>query len=259
MYEQLRFEIREGIIEIVNRYPLNMGAPGQAREKKRRKTPEEMEKQNQRNREKTVQRLIQANFREGDFHLILKYRNKPGTYEAAKDDLRRFLSNMRRVYRKAGYLFKYIGVTERGKRSASLHHHLIIENIQSKDLNTVQTVQEIWKGHCAFHDLYEDGDFADLAAYIVKKESKEENKGCSYTRSRNLVIPKAKKVIYRRKIWPQEPKAKKGWYVVKDSVIDNINVFTGMPYQTYITKQIRTKKELAAIRADKERLRRLKS
>lgn len=253
MYEQLRFEIRDGVVEIVNRYPSKMGAPGQSRGKKLKKTPEEVEKQNQRQREKTVRRLIAANFREGDFHLVLKYRDAPDTYEEAKKDLQKFLAAMRRRYKKAGYHFKYIGVTERGKRRAVLHHHLIIENIQAGTLNTVQAVQEIWQGHCAFHDLYEDGEYSNLAAYIVKKETKEENTGCSYTRSRNLRIPKEKKSIRHKKAWPQEPVPRKGWYIVKGSLEEGINAFTGLPWQGYTMKKIRTREEIAAERADRER------
>lgn len=253
MYEQLRFEIRDGVVEIVNRYPSNMGAPGRQREKKHKKTPEEVERQNQRQREKTVQRLIAANFREGDFHLVLKYREAPATYEEAKKDLQRLLAAMRRRFKKAGYMFKYIGVTERGKRKAVLHHHLIIENIQAPELNTIQTVQELWEGHCAWHDLYEDGDYEDLAAYIVKKETKEENTGCTYTRSRNLRIPKVKRSMRRRKTWPEEPKPRKGWYIVKSSIENSINAFTGLPYQRYVMKKTRSKEELAAARADRER------
>ena len=243
MYEQLRFEIRDGMIEIVNRYPSNMGAPGQPREPKRKKTPEEMARQNIRQREKSVQRLIAANFREGDFHLVLKYREAPDTYEEAKKDLQRFLASMRRAYKKAGYVFKYIGVTERGKKKSVLHHHLIIENIQAPELNTMQIVRKLWDGHCAWHDLYADGAYHNLAAYIVKKETKEESSGCSYTRSRNLRVPTPKKVIYKRKIWPAEPPARKGWYIAKGSVVDGVNPFTGAPYQTYLTMKVKEKEE----------------
>lgn len=235
MYEQLRFEIRDGLIEIVNRYHTRAGAPGQPREEKRKKTPEEMERANLRHRAKNLQRLIMANFEEGDYHLVLKYKEAPASYADAKKDLQRFLAAMRRSCKKAGYEFKYIGVTERGKKKAVLHHHLIIEDRDGiRDL-----VRRHWPGHCAWHDLYEDGDFEDLAAYIVKKETKEENRGTAYTRSRNLRIPKVKKKVYRRKIWPEEPKPKKGWYIVKGSVVNGVNAFTGRPYQNYLTRQVK--------------------
>ena len=238
MYEQLRFEIRDGVVEIVNRYPSRAGAPGERREEKRKKTPEEMERANLRNRVKNLQRLILANFEEGDFHLVLKYKEAPATYAEAKKDLQRFLASMRRACKKEGYEFKYIGVTERGKRKAVLHHHLIIEDRPGMK----ELVRRYWKGHCAWHDLYEDGDFENLAAYIVKKETKEENEGTTYTRSRNLRIPKVKKVTYKRRVWPEDPKPRKGWYIVKGSVVNAVNAFTGRPYQNYLTRQVKKDK-----------------
>lgn len=241
MYEQIRFEIRDGIIEIVNRYPT---AQGGARGKKRKKTPEEMERANQRNREKTLQRLILANFEAGDFHLVLSYHkdNNPGDYEAAKAELQKFLAGVRREYKKAGYGFQYIGVTERGKRAATLHHHLILKNIEGL---TVKAVRKHWKGYCTWHDLYEDGDFANLAAYIIKKETKEEAKGASYTRSRNLKVPEGEKTIVHKKEWPTEPEAEKGWYVVKESVYNCVNPVTGRPYQSYLMRREKWSKSMS--------------
>lgn len=234
MYEQLRFEIRDGLVEIINHYPTGGGALGQPRAKKREKTPEEMEKANRRQRAKNLQRLIMANFEEGDFHLVLKYKEAPATYADAKKDLQRFLAAMCRSCKKAGYEFKYIGVTERGKKKAALHHHLIVE-----DRGGIrELVRKHWKGHCAWNDLYEEGNFKDLADYLLKKETKEENAGTTYTRSRNLRIPKCKKVKYKRRKWPETPRARKGWYVVKSSLYEGENGFTGLPYQTYLTKKV---------------------
>lgn len=238
MYEQLRFIIREGMVEIVNHYPGRYGAPGVKRQPKRKKTPEEMEKANQRNRAKKLQRLILANFDPGDFHLVLSYgKEKPASMEEAKKDLKKFLASMRRRYKSKGCGLQYIGVTEKGKRASSYHHHLILKNIRTDQLDTMQAARKFWEGHCAWFDLYEEGDFADLAAYIVKKETKEENEGASYTRSRNLKEPVLKKVSYKRRTWPKEPKPKKGWFIVKDSVTETINAFTGLPSQTYITRR----------------------
>ena len=71
-----------------------------------------------------------------------------------------------------------------------------------------------------------------------KKETKEESRGCSYSRSRNLAVPRAEKeTIYSRR-WRQEPKPEKGWYIVSDSVVNGINPVTGYPYQHYMMVKI---------------------
>ena len=101
-----------------------------------------------------------ANFKEGDWHLILKYRPKdrPGTYEEAEDQLKKFLAWMRKAYKKAGIPFKYIAVTERGKKGQVLHHHLVIEDIADERLITTKLVKELWRwGNTFWVNLYEDG------------------------------------------------------------------------------------------------------
>lgn len=223
------------IRQIEKYYPGNYGAPGKPRGKKRNRTPEDIDRQNRTNREKKIQRLILANFKEGDWHLILSYKKdeRPGSNEEAKKQIQKFLADMRKEYKKAGYEFKYIYVTEKGKKGA-WHHHLIIEDIVDHNLITTKLVQKYWKyGHPTFNPLYEDGEFENLAEYIVKKETKEDQEGCTYSRSRNLIVPEPTREIIHRRRWQEEPKAPKGWYVDKNSLINGINPVTGYPYQHY--------------------------
>lgn len=221
-------------------YPGNYGAPGMKRGKKRNRAPEDIERQNRVNRARHLQRLILANFHEGDWHLILSYNRdlRPGSMEEAKQQVRKFLQEMRKAYKKAGREFKYIYVTERGKRGAC-HHHLIIEDIADQELNTKKQVMKAWSyGGKAFMPLYEDGEFEDLAEYIAKKETKEENRGCTYSRSRNLAVPEPKKEVIHSRRWRTEPQAEKGYYVVKDSIVNGENPVTGYPFQRYTMKRI---------------------
>jgi len=227
--------------QIEKYYPGNYGAPGMKRSKKIKRTPEDIKRQNKTNRWKKIQRLIIANFKEGDWHLILKYKPKerPDTFDAAQDNLKKFLSEMRKAYKKAGIPFKYIAVTERGKKGQVLHHHLIIEDIADQRLITTALVKKLWiHGNEFFVDLYEDGEYEKLADYIVKIEGKEESEWATYSRSRNLITPKPKREKIHRKRWQQEPRAPVGWYVVKDTLYNGINPVTGYPYQHYTIKKI---------------------
>ncbi len=226
--------------EIHKYYPGNYGAPGVKRGPKRERAPEDIERQNKTNREKKVQRLILANFHEGDWHLVLKYKKelRPGSLAEAKKQVQKFLADMRKAYKKAGYQFKYIYVTERGKQGAC-HHHLIIEDIAEPDLNTKKMVLKFWEyGSKAFMPLYEDGEFENLAEYIVKKETKEEAEGCTYSRSRNLIVPEPQREIIHRKRWLLQPKPEKGWYIVPDSLVNGENPVTGYPYQHYTMRKL---------------------
>lgn len=241
MYIRKEYDLGK-IIQVENHYPGNYGAPGMPRAKKRKRTPEDIERQNQRNREKKIQRLILANFDVGDWHLILKYKpgERPDDYDQAKKNLKKFLDSMREAYKKQGIQFKYIAVTERGKKGQALHHHLVIQDITTDKVNTTALVKKLWPGFKTFIDLYEDGEFENLAQYIVKIESKEDSeKGkATYSRSRNLITPKPKRKKMRRRSWPKEPKPKKGYYIIKDSVFNGFNPVTEYPYQYYSMKKI---------------------
>lgn len=229
------------IVQVEKSYPGNYGAPGQTRGKKRKKTPEDIRKQNKRNRWKRIQRIILANFHEGDWHLILKYRlgERPDTYEEAKAHRKKFLDEMRKIFNKAGIPFKWIIVTERGKKGKVLHHHLVIEDIRRDGIDTVKLVKKLWTyGNEFFVSLYEDGEYEKLAEYLVKSETKEECGWCTYSRSRNLIVPQPKIEMIRHRRWKNPPVAPKGWYVVQDSIWNGENPVTGMPVQHYTIKKL---------------------
>lgn len=244
MYAQNTWDMGS-VIQVEKHYPGNYGAPGIKRAPKRKRTPEDIARQNERNKVKRVQRLIIANFGEGDWHLTLTHRKemRPDTMEEARGYLKRFLDSMRAAYKRAGYPFKYIYVTERGKKGAC-HHHLIIEDIATRELNTKEMVLKFWPhGMRNFSPLYEEGEFEDLAEYIVKRDTKEGNRGCSYSHSRNLVIPKPKKETVHRKTWRRDPKPKRGYYIVKSSVVNGMNPVTGYPYQHYTMRRYAQREE----------------
>lgn len=238
MYMRVTYDLRR-VREVTEYYPGNYGAPGCKRGKKRQRTPEDIARQNATNRAKKLQRILLLNFKEGDWHLILRYRpgQRPDTYEDAQAQLKKFMEKMRRAYKKAGCVFKWVAITERGKKGQALHHHLIIEDIATAALNAVETVRRLWAGTCGLSNLYEDGDFEQLADYITKMETKEENTGTTYSHSRNLTMPvPVRKKMHGRK-W-REPKPPRGWYVVKSSLYEGINPVTQYPYRHYTMKPL---------------------
>lgn len=240
IYRKIVYDM--GVIRQIENYrPGNYGAPGEKRGKKQKRTPEDVRRQNERNRWRRIQRLILTNFKEGDWHLILKYRpgERPEDYLTAKAHRKKFLDKMRETYKKAGIPFKWIAVTERGKKGQVLHHHLVIEDIRREGIDTVQLVKRLWPyGNEFFVSLYEDGEYEKLAEYIVKAETKEEGGWCTYSRSRNLVPPKKTVETVRRRSWRDPPVAPRGWYIVKDSIYNGLNPVTGYPYQHYTMKKL---------------------
>lgn len=240
IYRKVIYDI--GVIKQIEKsYPANYGAPGKVRHKKQKRTPEDIRRQNEKNRWRKIQRIILANFKKGDWHLILKYGkgNRPDTYGEAKACLRKFRDRMRDAYKKAGIPFKWIAVTERGRKGQVLHHHLIIEDINRDGISTVELVKKLWShGGQFFSSLYEDGEYEKLAEYIVKADTKEERGWMTYSRSRNLTVPQPKRELVHHRRWRDPPVAPKGWYVVKDSIWNGMNPVTGYPVQHYTIKKL---------------------
>lgn len=73
----------------------------------------------------------------------------------------------------------------------------------------------------------------------MKAETKDPEGKSSYKRSRgNLIEPEVESKIMRRKSWPKEPKPKKGYYIIADSMIQGENPVTGYPYQRYMMQRL---------------------
>lgn len=204
--------------------------------KRKKPTPEEMARINERNCLKKLRRKIQANFDEGDLFITLTYKaaSRPDVKEARKR-LRRFLYKIRNVWKKEGRPLKYIMVTE--YMNKSIHHHLVLNDLP--DGSGPKKVNQIWKvnggTHCKY--LYEDGQYERLAAYLVKETNKSfrapgNPAKVRYSCSRNLKDPKPKTVKLKRDDWPEEPRVPKGWYLDKNSLVNGVDKY-GYRYQYY--------------------------
>lgn len=215
------------------------------RKEKRERTKEEMEKQNARNRAIHTQLLILGNFKNG-WHITLTYpkEDRPPDPESAKKELSNFLKRAKRKYQRAGFEFKWLCVTEIGSHGA-VHHHLIIEDIQEGEFSSQRVIRESWNGGKYFTPMYEDGEYQGLSEYLVKKESKEDVPGCKMTHSRNLIMPKEKRQKRKGNTWLPDPKIPKGWMLVKDSLYNGVNAFTGLPCQQYLLIEIEKEKKNA--------------
>lgn len=225
-------------IEIEKKHTGKYGAPGQKREKKKRATKEEIQKQNQRNAEKKLRRIINANFAVDDLHIVLTYRkeHRPSPGEAKKE-LRNFFERVRRAYRNYNTELKYIVCTE--YRNKAIHHHIIMNDLIAGPMTTTKIIRQAWtRGRPKFTLLDDTGEYKDLAEYIIKetsetfREDDNPNK-LRYSCSRNLIRPVPERKIISAKTFSKEPKPQKGYYIDKNSIYEGINPVTGFRYQYY--------------------------
>lgn len=239
------------------------GAKGEKRAPKKKATPEQIEKQNQWNREKKVLRKIRENFEPGGLWVTFKL--PKGTQVEIKtfnEVWEKFCRKMRSIYKRRGQVFKYMYRKEIGERGGA-HIHMLINRLNGSP-GAADLVSEIWKeitgGHVNFTPLYEEGEFKNLANYLVKpvKEeisgqltlfgTEEEKKVFSrYGCSRNLKEPEKETHVYKRrtirKLVENGPQPRPGYYIDQDSIRYGVNPFTGMTYYYYTEIKFREQGE----------------
>lgn len=238
------------------------GRPGEKRGKRSKATPEQIKKQNHWNRMKYIYRVLNLNFRERfSTFITLTYRKdeRPDTIEAVKDHKKKFISAMRKEYRKYGEEFKWICRIEVGKRGGK-HMHLIINDIPGVDMKKLITKH--WPyGNPDIKDVY-DLASNNLAEYFTKildevdgqlswMEDKDAVSALGCTCSRNLVKPEAKRSEYKKRTLEQAVrfgiKATKGYRVDEQSIKYGVNPFTGYTYLHYREVRCETPTQPAAV------------
>lgn len=227
---------------LVEEYYMPGSAPKGPREKRRKVTPEEMEKINTRNKVRKVQLLLMNNFAENDYYTTLTFKReeRPESLEECQKIMRKTITRLRTMYRRKGKELKWIANIEQGSKGG-WHIHLVLNRIEGTDC----MLQEAWKRGRAHNALlYREGSFRKLADYFVKPAKKPEDgknrKG--YSHSRNLKMPREhKKLISRPKIWREDPRIPKGFMLDKDSMYEAISA-AGFPYRSYIL--IKTERRL---------------
>lgn len=191
-------------------------------------TPDEVKKNNEKLAEMKLRLLLNENFHAGDLFLTLTYENIPDT-QCAKKCLEKFIRNLRAKYKAEGLELRYVCVTE--YKNARIHHHMVVNSLDPRK------IQDLWiYGRVRSESLY-GCDFAELAAYLIKETKKTFKAPDSPSRkrwnqSKNLIIPKPIVKVVKAKEWHKKPKARKGYIIKTDSIVNDVNMF-GIPFQFY--------------------------
>ena len=194
-------------------------------------TSEEQKKINERKNINTLAYKIATNFSREGIHLTLTYKKeiRPESREKAEKELTNFLRKARAEQKKRGKNLKYLARTEEGQSGKNFHHHIIMNITDAKIL------KKIWKnGFIRIVPLNKYDDYKKLAKYLIK----EETKNYSWRSSKGLKSPKIKKEKLKNKEWRKEPKPKKGFAILKNSIENGITGW-GAKYQRYTMVRIR--------------------
>ena len=237
MYGKLTYDYPNAT-EVREYHDGRYGAPGQKRIKKKKPTPEQMEKVNQSNKERKARHKLRMYFKVNDYFFDLTYNKdlRPPDMEAAKADWSTTLDIIRKEYKKRGAPLYWMRNIEVGTKGG-WHIHLVINRIPDTDI----ILRKAWShGRVSGQLLYERGEFRELAAYITKTPKTDPRlREAHYDASRNMPLPEPDKKIYKHwKTW-KDIKIPDGYYLDKDSVYEGINPVTGYPYREYTLLRIK--------------------
>ena len=178
-----------GRVVEIERYSSTEGGKRARRAPREDVTTEEMERLNEKNAQKRLERLINANFLEGDLFVTLTYPKNGGiTLAEAQKKLSNFLRTLRRFRRSGGLEeLKYISATE---SAGHIHHHVITNRMSWDD------IKSLWPhGRVHISGLYpdEEREYGALAEYLLKetagKKKEQRSSFRRWTSSRNLIKP----------------------------------------------------------------------
>lgn len=226
------------------------GAKGEKRGSRKKTTPETIQKQNQRNREKKYRRKIKQNFNKGDQWSTFLY--PAGTRKTMKEiqkDMSDLLITLRREYKKANKTFKWIYRIEIGK-NGGVHVHMISSQLEGIDVIMQDRWHDITGGRVSYERFRGDENSAcSIGNYLTKELTEQHKKKCEelglnpkeFTKissSRNLEEPihirkKYSHWTMKKVVEAQMPEARKGYYIDKESVYFGTNPFTGLSYLYY--------------------------
>lgn len=229
-------------IEVEEHLSGRYGAPGQEREKRKKPTPEQMKKINQKNKEKWCRRKMRQWFCRNDLWVTLTWAPdcRPPDMKTAKKQFGRWIRNVRERYKRRGYVLRWIRNIEVGTKNA-WHIHILVTRIPDTDL----IIADTWPyGTVDMTPCHKRGNFRKLAAYLTKTpETEPRLKESSYDASRNMPLRKPETKQLRR--WRTQDKIRipKGFYMDEDSYHEGINPITGFPYREYTLLRIREKEE----------------
>ena len=165
--------------------------PGKRRSKCR-PSRECQQRINQRNAERKLARLLRANFSEGDLEVDLTYA-RPESAEGAVRDLKKWLKELRKIYRAAGTELRYVYTVEQGKKSGRVHFHLVLN---SAGVIARDDLEELWDhGYANARRLrMDESGLSGLSGYVAKQGKTRKPSDIGKRRwscSRNLVRPAA--------------------------------------------------------------------
>lgn len=195
-------------------------------------TPPEQLRWQSKNDIRKLWRILDLNFSPGDLWIMLSYpaRSRPTT-EQVRGNMKEFLRKIKREYKKAGEIFKYVFSAGRGSRGA-VHFHLVLPKFD------IDQIRDIWADivnggkwvKTNFEPLTKLRDYEGVASYIIKNSeetffSDDPLYKKRYCMSGNLGKKEVKPKIIKAKEFRKDPPERKGYYIDKQRSYSWVNKY----------------------------------
>lgn len=215
-------------------YDARSHPPGEHREKKEKPTSDAQKRINRRKAERNMRRLMNANFEDGDYLVRLDFfrENAPPDGKRMQDLMSKALKKLRKEFKKAGVVLKYIYVKEIGPRGGR-HIHMMMNRCDT------ELLRRCWPyGGIHIDPLHSNGQYRKIAAYFMKYADRTEETegklvGKRYYPSRSLKKPVIRKRKIRAQRYREMIKVPEGYVLDKETVVAGISEFTGYAYFEY--------------------------
>nr|WP_315022919.1 hypothetical protein [uncultured Aminipila sp.] len=222
------------------------------RAKRSQPTVEQVEKNNQRYAERDLFLKLNHNFQEHDLHVVFTYDGEEPSKEESYKILKEFKRALLKEYRKRGIVLKWIEVTE--YENKRIHHHVVL----SKGMSAKELANLWGQGKIMITPMYEEGNYRNLAAYLIKESSKTIRSDNPFSKkrfrcSRSIENPPVFREEVKVSKLLEEPKPVKGYYVDDDSIYKGVNPETERQYIEFCMLPIEDEEQAKRIRGRKEK------
>lgn len=231
----MRMVCRAGRTKIIHKYYCYHAQPrGRARAPKENKTGESQQKVNDRQLERKLTELFNANCNGEWWYTTFSYGKdkRPGSVEELHLHEEKLLRELRKIYKKQGLIFRYFLTAEVGPRGGA-HLHMVMSQID------IRLLRDVWAhGYTTVKPMDRCGQYSRLAGYFIKYYQKTRGTDAAlqkkaYYCSRNLTRPKEIKKKMPGNRFDRRVTVPAGWYIDKAAYPEGDGVKYGVTEDGY--------------------------
>ena len=231
----IRAVCNAGKTRIVHKYHCYHAQPrGRNRAPKQKETCEAQKKVNDRQLERKLTELMNANCNGEWFYTTFDYAKdkRPETAEELHEHEDKLLRELRKIYKKEKLVFKYFWTAEIGIKGGS-HIHMVMSPID------MRLLRDVWPyGYTTIKPMDKSGQYSRLASYFIKYFQKTRGTDAalqkkSYNCSKNLDRPEKEKKKMKGNRFDRRVTVPKGWYIDKSVHPENGGVEYGVTKEGY--------------------------